>query len=554
VVVLAYVEKHCSVQDPQGALGRSPTVPFTAKSGQREFALTMRAMGLAPSWAIACKSRQVGLTTLLLCWIAALCLLRPGITCAFVAPDKTLFGPIAAKWSTIWQSVAESRGADFPGVAADNDREFKFSNGSRVIWAPAGETRRNATKAIIGETVNFCVLSELAVYPFGKVTIAALRPTLNLSGACIVVDSTPPQEPGTGEAYTEIAKATLDGEPDHEFFFWPWWMEPSYRLPVPLPIAQYTEEERTLAAKHLLDPFQMAWRRKTKASKAEGPTFAQTYPETPAAALNPKRTGYAFADEIIELGFRKEQQDYDPPLDQAALWQIFPPALRREFPAGDMFFSARWCEPVEDGYVRVWRPPVPGVRYKAGLDPSDGLRHGDWQTCGIVDQWNEVCAYIRTRIEVPRFAALAQRLCTWFGAELELEMSAHGGPATALWLRSAVEPDRVAAMRAWGLEKPFRFRERSVSTEHRSTRIGAYIQWVNGGNTIRDAETFAEVTTIDPDTGRCRKNKGEHDDILDFVGIAVDLWDRERANTASASTVGVHVAPRVQKTNSLGRK
>jgi len=547
--VIAWIEEHVSVQNAGGAVRLVPRVPFTLKPGQRRFCLELRAMRLIPSWAVACKSRQVGLTTLMLAWCCALCCLLPGFTVAFVAPDEVLACGIKAKWAIIWRSVMESLGNAWPGISENNAHCFGFGNGSRILWVAAGKTKQKAAEAAIGDTVNFAVLSELAMYPFAAETIAALEPTLNHAGTCVVVDSTPPQHPGLGEAYLELAKTALADHPDYQFFFWPWWLEPGYRLPTPA--LDLTREEKLLMERHQLDRFQIAWRRAKRASPTEGKTFAQTYPETAQQALSPRREGYAFDEAVITRWMGAELAEYPAPIAPEEVAK-----LCRTYGPGDLFLESKWGAPrYGEGYVRIWRPPVEGVTYYAGCDPSDGLKHGDWQTLVIIDQWGNHCATVRTRLPVQRFAALAQRMCELYGCWLEIEMSPHGGPSCVWWLSQSMTEAEAKRQRCQGLEQPFGWvRQRGVSAANTSNRISAIMNGINGGFVFADPDMFNECLAIDPATGRCRRKRVEHDDYLDGYGIAEDRRQQDAAAAAAEQPVRVSAARRTLVSKSLARR
>jgi hypothetical protein len=547
--VIAWIERHVSIQNASGAAKGMPVIPFTLKPGQRRFCREMKAMRLEEAWSVACKSRQVGLTTLMLAWCCALCCLLPGFTVAFVAPEDVIASAIRRKWSIIWRSVMESLGSAWVGVAENNEHCFGFGNGSRVLWVSACKTRDKAAEAVVGDTVNLVVLSELALYPFAAETIAALAPTLNHAGCNVVVDSTPPQQPGRGETYLEIAKLALSGHPGYEFFFWPWWFEPAYRAATPA--LDLTDEERTLAKRHGLDLFQLAWRRAKMASPSEGPTFHQTYPETAQGALSPRREGYAFDDAVVTKWMGVPLEEYPAPLAPGEVAALLP-----THGPGDLFLSAKWgAAKVGEGYVRIWRPPVEGAKYYGGVDPSDGLKHGDWQTCVVIDQWGNHCATVRTRLPVQRFAALCQRMGELYRCWLEVEMSAHGGPSCVWWLQQSMSEADAQRQRCQGLEKVFvRILQRAVSATNSSNRINAYMGRVNGGFEFQDPDMFNECLGIDPSTGRCRRKRVDHDDYLDGFGIAEDRRAQDAAKAAAALPVKVSVARRKLAANDLARR
>lgn len=560
---IAWIERYCSISNPLARQTRRPTIPFTLSEGQRAAAHALAAMRLEPVISVCYKTRQVGFTTLCLAWNACLLVSHPGIATAIIGPEKVIRGPVKSKLEVILRSVAENLGDDWPGIEAKNKDpgEIILKNGSRVVLAEIGASSESAASTGIGETLGWVHATEVYAWKYGDEIMSSLLPAVELAGASLVMDSTPAFMPGQGEELLKHATAAYAGEPGYDFFFWEWWRQPGYRDPSPA--RNLTDEELRLMEAHGLDAFQIAWRRRKMGQKSFAKRFHWIYLEDAPKALSAPSDSYAFdADVMRGLASKK----YPDPLTTQELWEIFPADLRRDWPSGDMMFSPKIGVDVGEGFVRVWRPPVPGMAYRIGVDPSKGLSHGDWTVSAVLDSYDRHCATIRTRVPPIRHSALLKRMALWYdrvsksgggvGCKVEIEMASTGG-LIYLNLTTAPEPSKLLGERAWGCH--FRFPtsqviERAASAANRSSRTAAMQEWVNGGQEVLDKLIYLELTKIDPDTGRCRNSRVDHDDYHDAIGIAADGNARDRTSGGKPVKPEVTVATRVLESVSLRRR
>lgn len=218
---------------------------------------------------------------------------------------------------------------------------------STVYIATAGN--RSAGR---GGTYSHVHGSEVAFWKDGAALLAGLMQGVPTEGK-ILLESTPNGQQGW--FYEQCMKA-LDGDPTWKLHFFPWWIDPGYRLevlsteervlspdvtidtPLSLPDSvlstQYsalsTDEARLIEAHHL-DMAQIAWRRMKM--RELGELFAQEYPEDPYSAFIASGVGY----------FRL---------------------------SGELFTAAREATP-QDGH-----------RYVAGLDFGQA---NDYTVCAVID-------------------------------------------------------------------------------------------------------------------------------------------------------------------------
>jgi len=260
------------------------------------------------------KVRQIGISTLIGLLQLDRCLFNPNQTCGVI--DKTdddakkklakiifayehLDDPedkvTAALGAAIKQAVRKT---------VENKKELEFSNASKV-WA--GTSLR-------GGTINFLHVSELGPIahkaPEKAKEIAAGAFNTVHRGNIIVVEST--HEGGRyGLNYELIRLAQRSGKNpqtqlDWKFFFFPWYPEPSYALPLPANrrLSMTAEQARYFANLEkatgvlLTDEQKHWWIKKSQTPKVN---MAQQFPGTPEEALQAITEGSIYGQETVAL-------------------------------------------------------------------------------------------------------------------------------------------------------------------------------------------------------------------------------------------------------------
>jgi hypothetical protein len=184
---------------------------------------------------------------------------------------------------------------------------------STVYIATAGT--RSAGR---GGTYSHVHGSEVAFWKDGAALLAGLMQGVPTNGQ-ILLESTPNGQQGW---FYEQCMRALDGDGTWKLHFFPWWIDPNYRLhvgtafllsdtlPAPfvsddgrtpsmaslhtpqadVPLSVPTDDEARLIEMHGLDMAQIAWRRMK--IRELGELFAQEYPEDPYSAFIASGTGY----------------------------------------------------------------------------------------------------------------------------------------------------------------------------------------------------------------------------------------------------------------------
>jgi hypothetical protein len=146
--------------------------------------------------------------------------------------------------------------------------------------------------------------------------------------------------------------------------FFPWFVFPDYRMPVP-PDFVLTQEEAKIKIQYGLDLEQMFWRRWTIANKCNGSvdTFNQEYPACPEHAF--LGSGRPVFDNAKLLGLKEEA-----------------PAVKARYEC--LISSYQWISK-DDGRLWVWEEPKTGGAYIISADVSEGLKEGDYSVADVID-------------------------------------------------------------------------------------------------------------------------------------------------------------------------
>lgn len=239
-----------------------------------------------------------------------------------------------------------------------------------------------------GQTINYAHLSETSKWDAGNIEsllTSVLQCVPDEPDTAVVFEST---AKGIGGEYydrfwsaryrvwikrlDENGKPVTDTEinpnaPEEDIYtsiFFPWFVFPDYRMPIPEGF-ELTEEEIKIKKDYGVDDEQVAWRRWTIANKCKGSVdiFNQEYPANPLHAF---------------LGSGR------PVFDNAKLL-----ALKETLPKPVAHYeclmsSYQWLAK-EDGRLTVWEEPKPGGAYIISADVAEGLKEGDFSVADVID-------------------------------------------------------------------------------------------------------------------------------------------------------------------------
>lgn len=238
---------------------------------------------------IILKARQLGMTTFIQIFMLDRCLFNENVNAGIVAhtkDDAEAF--FADKIKFAYDHLPQDL-KNFLRAESDSARQLRFSNGSQIR---VGTSLRSGTYQYVhvSEFGKMC-----AQYPDKAQEV--ITGTLNTvaPGQFVFIESTAEGAHGAFydmcQRYERLSQAVARGDTtltklDYQFFFFPWFTDPSYTLPDDVPIPEklqeyFAELEREHDIK--LTREQKNWY--VKKAEEQGEKMRQEYPSTPAEAF-----------------------------------------------------------------------------------------------------------------------------------------------------------------------------------------------------------------------------------------------------------------------------
>lgn len=377
-------------------------VPFILKPIQQDMLATMTGRD------IYLKPAQVGSTSLHMACFFHDCITRPGVNSVIIAHEEFITQRLLRKVH-FW---VETTPNEFPQPKHQSSYELTWPELHSSFYI-------GSARAYIfgrGEPIHNLLASEYAFWPdTGHIMTAALQrvpPEGN-----IIIESTPNGEDNDfADLYKTSKEMKLIGKSRFTSHFYPWWLEPDYKLPHDSPYAlecdryqglDLTPDEERLIREYGLTEDHIRWKR-MKVNELEllrrngelAKLFNQEFPEDDISCF------LSAADMFYEneLLLEKEKECTKP-----------------------LFIGP-------DG-VKIWVKPEEGKRYIIGIDPGLGK-----QTRTALTVWNfhieknghevevgEHCATLAGMIPPERTAQLAINLGNLYNkALLAPEANSHG--------------------------------------------------------------------------------------------------------------------------------
>lgn len=339
----------------------------------------------------------------------------------------------------------------------------------------------------IGHSLNIVHMSELARWPDKKARQlwADITQTVPLSGY-ITAESTPR---GRAGLFYELWVAAKHGDIPYKTFFFPWWWEPGYTLPVENPLT-FTKDEQALMTQHKLTPSQIAWRRMKQSELKD--LFFQEY-----------------AESDIDCWLTND------------IGVVDPISLKPYF--------ANIREGTQEGNLTTWKGPIGGRSYVIGVDVAAGIAKGDYSVASVLDcRSMEYVACIRGRIHPDLFAEQVYNLgLRYNNAMIAVERASHGHTVLKVLLEKNypnlyyyVDYDEIRkeTLNEPGWKTSVRTKPMMVNDLVAAFRAQDLISWSE--NLLNEASALVwEGQKVHP-TG------GSHDDEWDAVSIALQVREQ----------------------------
>lgn len=423
-----YIENFLKIRDKRALI-----IPFTLNNAQNRVLRIMEQdeRGNKPKRYIVLKARQMGLSTLFEGLIFHDTSTHENKNSLIIAHEEqassNLFNMSKLYYENIPEVIrpmkkyANGKNLVFENPTADENEKLNnpgLRSKISIATAGAGEVGRSATYHNIHA-------SEVAFFPDAKTTMLGLLQAVpDQPNTMVVMEST---ANGVGDWFHEMWVKAERGENEFTPIFLPWFIQPEYtrsfrsdaeKLQLIEEVSAISKDmqgnevrtyEYELKEKHGLTWEQLNWRRYTMANKCQGDEilFMQEYPSTPEEAfISSGRPKFSIKS------LKKYQTITKEPIARGYLHEK----------EGKVDF-------VEDsnGYVSIWRNPVPDMFYAIGADVAEGLAHGDYSTAMVGDSDFDVVAMWHGHIDPDLFGVELVKLAKYYNdAYLGVENNNHG--------------------------------------------------------------------------------------------------------------------------------
>lgn len=312
----------------------------------------------------------------------------------------------------------------------------------------------------------------------------------------VTMESTPR---GRGGFFYNMYQEAKKGDNGFKAFFFPWWMEPDYCLPIRT-LGNLTDEERLLMKHKGLSDGQVAWRRQKIAKLKD--LFYQEFPEN---------------DSDCWLG--GDLNVFDGPTIRKYMRNISPGRTEGEG-------------------LTIWKDSIGGRNYIMGVDAAGGHLKGDWSVCVVID--SRTCEHVatyRVREQPDLFGEAALRLARRYNnAFTAIEREAHGHTIIRIFLEHNYENlyynrdyDVLVGVElprpGWitsGKSKPI-----MIDTMKAAFRAFDFI--TQSENLLNEALAYQYIGSVNSDRIRAAASTGETDDELTAAMIALMVREVEPA-------------------------
>lgn len=374
-------------------------VPFRLNPQQKELLNNM------DKYNVVLKSRQLGISSLSCVYSLYIALTKPNSTCLLLSYSLESATTIFEKLKQIYNELPKI--IQVP-LVANNRKELKFTNGSRIICATCGN--KDVAR---GSTLSFVHLSEIA---FMKDTVSeqllAIEQALTPNGK-IILEST-----ANGLNYfSELYNKAERGDNMYKPFFFSWvedkimfkeeyksFSERYIELKGSLPT---TDELDTVERELLIEGAtieQLVWRRLKIANSSED-SFNQEFPTTPTIAFITTGSNI-FNCELLHSRI-------------LGIGDVKPLSKPMNFPTSCVAWINRG--------LTLWGLPLEKKRYYIGVDTGEGLSQ-DYSAIEVIDEDGmQVAEFKSNKIKPFQFAEIVNDISIYYNtAFLVIEKASAG--------------------------------------------------------------------------------------------------------------------------------
>jgi len=453
------------------------------------------------------KYRQGGVSTFWILWWLDDCIFK----------ENTITGILSHKQESLkylWEIVRIA----YDNMPDDYKPESTKYNESELSFAGTN------SKIFVSLSIRSTAVHNLHVSEICHIDPNDLRASLATVGpdGNVTIESTANGVGNDGYTMFQDAKAGENGYRPH---FYPWWIQPEYRLPLNGMTVTKSPEEAQLP----IDDEQVLWRRSTKKTQKE--LFPQEFPEDEETAF--LSTGNPYFDNKKVMALLKEARDLE---------KTQPPTISEyEF--------------------TQWEKPTKGHVYVAAADVAEGI-DGDFSVLKIacVTCRQEAFRY-RAHVAVDAFYKVLGDWCTRYNkCLLAVERNNHGH-AVILGLHETIKYQNLYLQeKETRVIKDRGFRERKdivkigwdTTTITKPIMMDHLKQAVEGDSLddvdnfqpeflVRDIIFLQEALTFSQDGDKIGASEGKHDDDVIATAIMFQMYIKAKATLKLGANSGIHL-------------
>lgn len=441
-------------------------IPFELWPAQSDALETIR----RNRFVVVPKSRQVGLTWLVLCFILWLALFRPSILgLMFSKREDEAIELLDFRTKGIYRRLPSWMQSK--ETLLDSKKDWEISNGSRAKASSTGGADSYAATVALVDEADMVYQSKRSLMDF----LADLEPTVeSADGWIILISRVDKSRPAS--TFKNICRAAAQGVGKYALIFIPWFARPDRDM------EWYNKKVETAVSK--------------TGSKDE---VLEQYPATLEEALAPPTLGRRFPAEWVSSCYI--------PLSAMELSSLSP----------DKKELLTLAAEIPHSLLRIYKEVEPGKSYVACVDGAEGGQGADDSACTFFDwETGEEVAALFGQIETTPFSNYIAKLARYYNnAKLLPERNSIGQTLIMWWQLNASDltimegPDSTKDTIKYGWLTNIKWKP---------------LMWSKTADYLRDKQvvlhtqkTVLQLTDIGADT--LEASKGNHDDLAVTVGL-----------------------------------
>lgn len=487
---ILYIENFMNVVDKNGNV-----VKFKLNPQQKQMLQDM------DKYNIVLKSRQLGITTLSCAYSIYLAMTNSNTTCLLVSYSIDSATSIFEKLKQIYNELPSALQIE---LIANNKKELKFVNGSRIICATCG-----SKDVARGLTIRFAHLSEVAFMKDNvDKQLLAIEQALTPNGK-IILEST-----ANGLNYfSEMWNKSERKDNMYKPFFFSWindkimfadeyksFCERYINLKGVLP----TKEDLDGAERDLFNQGatieQLVWRRMKIANSSEN-SFAQEFPSNPIEAF------ITTGNNIFNPQLIHERLNYIHEVKTVNKQSNLPASLKAWFNRG----------------LDIWKTPLSGLKYYIGVDTGEGLGQ-DFSAIQVLSADGEQVAEFKSNNIKPfQFAELVNDIGIYYNKALLVIEKASAGHTVVDKLKNDYQYSNMYKYKEYDVRGKAKKKVGFVTnSKTKPIMINDFVELFETNQlVINSKDLLSEMKIFSFKDGKMGAIQGNHDDLVISFALAI---------------------------------